>query len=134
MIKIDGIKVTLYDKRTLTETNRSVMRVFIKAAAYTRTVARNSIKSSGKKNKPSSPGSPPKSRTGYLKRNILFWPDRKNLSVKIGPAVMSGTKSNEIPGVLEEGGMIDGIRYEKRPYMNPALEKAKARLISEIRS
>lgn len=134
MITVDNVKIQFLDKRTLTETRRSVMRGFARVAAYTRAVARNSIKRGKKGQGVSKPGRPPFSRTGLLKKHIYFWQDWKNQSVQIGPARLAGTASQDIPGALEEGGFVDGARIGARPYMQPALDKAKSRLSTAIRA
>jgi hypothetical protein len=62
----------------------------------------------------SSPGAPPHSRKGLLKRSILFGLDRTYQSVLIGPAYNSmGTAMT----AHEYGGRFRGRRYPKRPLI-----------------
>ncbi|MGH7143116.1 MAG: hypothetical protein ACREJ2_03160 [Planctomycetota bacterium] len=92
------------------------------AGAVIRKLARNSIRIA--KN-PSTPGTPPHSRTGNLKRAILFAIDRNKQSVVIGPdADVVGTSG----AAHEFGGAYKRERYDKRPFMGPALEKVKDQL------
>lgn len=104
-------------------------RVMKRFGGFVRRTARQSIR---KSKKPSRPGQPPKSRTGFLKRGILFDYDRRRRSVVVGPTRLSGAKGSNVPRVLEEGGIGSvrrkgarpfRIRVKKRPYMGPALAK-----------
>ena len=52
------------------------------AGATIRTIARRSIR---RRKRPSSPGSPPSTQTGHLKRTILYEVDRGRFAVHIGP-------------------------------------------------
>lgn len=62
--------------------------------------------------KPSPPGSPPKSRTGYLKDYILYALDA-NRHVIVGPAKLPGTPVDPtVPQLLEEGGDFLGTELE----------------------
>lgn len=124
MIKLQGVKIVTYSDERLRDIQRALMKGLYRAAGYTKTVARNSIKKTGR----SRQGRPPVSHTGSLKRNIFFWIDRKNEFVDIGPAELSGTASSKIPGILEQGGTFEGAKIKARPYMAPALEKTKTRL------
>jgi len=80
---------------------------------------------------PSRPGEPPRNQTGLLRDNIFFFYDRSERSVTIAPAKM---RSDDVPGVLEHGGMTrvrpSGrmAKIEPRPYMGPALEKEESKL------
>lgn len=90
------------------------------AGALIRKVARQSIK---RGDGPSEPGSPPHTRKGQLKRAILYAADKD--AVVIGPdAGVVGTSAS----AHEFGGRYKRNRYEKRPFMGPALEKVKERL------
>ena len=98
--------------------------------AYTRTVARRSLR---RKGKVSPPGSPPASHTKALKTSILFGVDRDRRSVVIGPVRLRGRKSvaHLVPPLLEYGGVTRStkgrgkkMRYRARPFMGPAFQKS----------
>lgn len=82
-------------------------RVMSKQGAFVRTAARRLIR---RRKKPSAPGQPPSSRTGILKKLILFSYDPTDESVVIGPArtdqPLSGVHGETTPQVLEYGGVV----------------------------
>ena len=80
--------------------------VLRRMGAYVRRVAQSKVRQSIK---PSSPGSPPHTRRGALKRGILFGVDKRRQSVLIGP------------GYKRE-------RYPKRPLMGPSLSESAPHL------
>jgi len=90
------------------------------AGALIRKVARNSIRR-GKKESP--PGTPPHTRKGQLKRAILYAKD--DGSVVVGPSAEIVGESGK---AHEFGGRYRSERFPKRPFMGPALEKARDRL------
>lgn len=95
------------------------------AGAAIRLVARRSIKTSKKE---SAPGTPPNSRKGQIKRAIVYAVENEQQRVVIGPDVsVVGTSG----AAHEFGGQYKKQRYEKRPFMGPALEKTKDRLPQE---
>ncbi|MBE3123936.1 MAG: hypothetical protein IMZ65_03960 [Planctomycetes bacterium] len=115
--------------------------------AYVMSDARRSIREIGPMGKPAPGGSPPRSRTGLLKENILFGLAADGQSVVIGPAKLSG-KIGDAPRALEFGG-VSQRRFWRRtrgpsfgrpegtpgglttepvdilphPYMRPAFER-----------
>lgn len=92
------------------------------AGAAVRLTARRSIR---KSRAASAPGTPPNTRRGRIKNAIKYavLPDKQ--SVVIGPdAEIAGTSAK----AHEFGGRYRRERYEKRPFMGPALEKNKSRL------
>ena len=90
--------------------------------AYVRTVARRKVKTS---ERPSTPGTPPHSRTGALKRGILFGVERRRESVLVGPSErFVGTSA----AAHEFGGAYKRERYPKRPLMGPSLKESSPRL------
>ena len=90
--------------------------------AYVRRVAVNSIRQSKKS---SSPGTPPNTRAGLLKRSILFGVERDARSVVIGPAKSFVGLSMT---AHEFGGMYRGRKYPKRQLMGPALNRTAPEL------
>lgn len=90
--------------------------------AYVRTVARRKVKTS---ERPSTPGTPPHSRTGALKRGILFGVEKRRESVVVGPSErFVGTSA----AAHEFGGAYKRERYPKRPLMGPSLKESAPRL------
>ena len=70
-----------------------------------------------------SPGSPPHSRKGLLKKAIVYAVDKDQQNVIIGPS------SNVIADAghpHEFGGVFRGNTYPARPFMGPALNRADA--------
>ena len=90
--------------------------------AYVRTVARRKVKTS---ERPSTPGTPPHSRTGALKRGILFGVEKRRNAVVVGPSErFVGTSA----AAHEFGGAYKRERYPKRPLMGPSLKESAPRL------
>ncbi|HYW78050.1 MAG TPA: hypothetical protein VE890_00675 [Thermoguttaceae bacterium] len=92
------------------------------AGAALRLIARRSIR---QRKGPAPAGSPPHTHTRRLPRAILYAVDRQRSLVVIGPAKhLAGTSGR----AHEHGGQYRGERYERRPFMGPALVKIKNRL------
>ncbi len=90
--------------------------------AYVRTVARRKVRTS---ERPSPAGTPPHSRTGALKRGIIFGVEKRRQSVVIGPSErFVGTSMS----AHEFGGAYKRERYPKRPLMGPSLKESAPRL------
>ncbi|MBS3821018.1 MAG: hypothetical protein KGY81_04565, partial [Phycisphaerae bacterium] len=79
----------------------STRRVLSKFGAFVRRTARSSIR---KRKKASSPGSPPSSHIGLLKKFIFFGYEPAKRSVVIGPVRLSQKGRGEAPHLLEYGG------------------------------
>lgn len=132
-LKID--KSMFFDRGiVLKKVDSATRRVLSKFGAFVRTTARHSIR---KRKGASSPGSPPNSHVGLLKKLIYFGYDTGKRSVVIGPTPLRGTA--EAPPLLEYGGRTTikdrkGRRaranYKARPYMGPAFEQEKKKLPS----
>ncbi|HPD31726.1 MAG TPA: hypothetical protein PLV57_20520 [Phycisphaerae bacterium] len=125
------IKELFFDRPMVARAvNKAKRGVLSRAGAFIRQAARTSIR---KRQGTSSPGSPPYSHTGLLRRFILFGYDRGTDSVVVGPVRLN--KPGEAPRVLELGGTtvieqrVRGrrvrarARIQRRPYMGPAMEK-----------
>ena len=92
------------------------------AGGAVRLAARRSIR---KGEKASTPGTPPHTRKGRLRGAILYSVERQQERVVIGPRYTVAGPS----GMAHEfGGRFRGARYDKRPFMGPALEKVRDRL------
>jgi hypothetical protein len=93
------------------------------AAAAIRLTAARSIKQ-GKKASP--PGQPPRTRgKRRLKNAIRYAVDQKKVSALIGPdAEIAGN----VGKAHEFGGDFRGEHYDRRPFMEPALDKNRAKL------
>lgn len=82
------------------------------------TIAKSKIQRS---RRPSSPGQPPATRRGLLRRAIRYQVADDRRSVVIGPAYsMVGTAGQ----AHEFGGRYRGDTFPKRPFMGPALDEA----------
>ena len=101
---------------------RASVDILRRMGAYIRTVARRKVKPG---DRPSPAGSPPHSRTGALRRGILFGVEKRRQSVVIGPSErFVGTSMS----AHEFGGAYKRERYPKRPLMGPSLKEAVPRL------
>lgn len=97
-------------------------RALSRYGAFVRTRARSSIR---KRKKTATPGTPPSSHAGDLKRLIFFAYEPTNKSVVVGPVPF---RAGTAPELLEEGGTTtvreDGrarVRhYRAFPFMGPA--------------
>lgn len=105
---------------------RGRQRSLMRAGALVRTIARRSIR---RRRRPSNPGQPPSSHSGEL-RMILFGYDDATGGVVVGPRRLGGltTRGGEVPSLHEFGGVVTRngrlLRYARRPYMAPAMERA----------
>ena len=101
---------------------KASVEVLKRMGAYVRTVARRKVHTS---DRPSTPGTPPHSRTGALKRGILFGVEKRRQSVIVGP-------SEKFVGTSmvahEFGGGYKLERYPKRPLMGPSLKESAPHL------
>jgi phage gpG-like protein len=94
------------------------------AGAAIRLQARHSIKKSPRK---SAAGTPPNTRKGRLRNAIKYAVVKDKQSVVIGPdRQVAGTSG----AAHEFGGKYKRERYDRRPFMGPALEQVKDRLPS----
>ena len=116
--------------------DRTARRVLSKFGAFVRRGAKSSIR---KRKRASSPGQPPSSHAGLLKKFIFFGYERDRRSVVIGPARLN-QKIGDAPHALEHGGIstvVEGlrgrrrkrrVRIKARPFMGPAFEQEKPKL------
>jgi len=136
MIRMD-LKAIFFDRKAVMRgMDRTTRRVLSKFGAFVRRGAKSSIR---KRKCPSSPGEPPSSHTGLLRRFIFFGYDRSRRSVVIGPQRLN-QKIGDAPHAMEYGGtstVIEGLRGKRkkrrvkmaaRPYMAPAFEQEKPKL------
>ena len=101
---------------------KASLAVLRRMGAYVRRAAQHKVRSS---EKPSPPGTPPHSKTGALKRGILFGVEKRRPSVAIGP---SERFVGESMSAHEFGGRYRKERYPKRPLMGPTLKESAPRL------
>lgn len=116
--------------------DRGRRRSLAKSGAFIRTTARRSMR---RRRGPSRPGRPPHAHAGLLRDLLYFSFDGATDSVVVGPAAIS--KGGEAPPVLEFGGRVRKPDYWRgparlitiraRPYMGPALRKARERLAGD---
>lgn len=109
--------------------DRKSRNALIKAGAYIRRSAMQSMRSS-KKSAP--PGQPPRAhKNPYLKTGIRFGYDANERRMVCGPLLRQQTRGLGIPKLLEKGGMVIRMQgqklrqmtYKGNPYMQPALDK-----------
>jgi hypothetical protein len=92
------------------------------AGAAIRLTARRSIR---KRKGPAPAGQPPHTHTRRLPRAIQYAVQKQRGVVVVGPDIERvGTAGK----AHEHGGTYKRERYERRPFMGPALEKIKDRL------
>jgi phage gpG-like protein len=130
---MSGLKIThlFFDSpKVIRSVDKSTRRVLSRFGAFVRRTAKQSIR---KRKKASTPGSPPSSHTGLLKRFIFFGFDTQKRSVVIGPTRLTENNRGQAPSILEYGGRttVEGnkkktrVRISARPFMGPAFEKEK---------
>lgn len=116
------VKTTSNTKPIVAKAQRAEITNLGHAGAAVRLTARRSIRRSRKE---SPPGSPPHTRRGQIKRAIQYTVEKQNNLVVVGT-------SSEIVGragsAHELGGRFRRQRYDKRPFMGPALENITPRL------
>ena len=133
MIRFEITKLFFDTKAVRGKVDAGTRRVLSKFGAFVRRTARSSIR---KRKKPSSPGSPPSSHIGLLKKFIFFGYEPAKRSVVIGPVRLSQKGRGEAPHLLEYGGATKVERRGKskrakvrpRPFMGPAFEKEQPQL------
>ena len=111
------VRVEFNDAEVISKVKKGSLKALRCAGAYVRKSARNAVSRSSKA---SSPGTPPHTRRGLLKRSILFGVEKNRMAVVIGPA----KKFIGISMTTHEfGGMYRRRKYPRRPLMGPALVK-----------
>jgi len=111
------VRVEFDDAGVISKVKKGSLKALRRAGAYVRKSARNAVSRSSKA---SSPGTPPHTRRGLLKRSILFGVEKNRMAVVIGPAkTFIGISMT----AHEFGGMYRRRKYPKRPLMGPALVK-----------
>jgi len=118
------IKATTKDetRRVRRAANRGTFKSLNQAAATIRLIAKRSIR---RRKSPGPAGQPPRTQTKRLPNSILYFVDRDKQSAIIGP---SHRLIGPAGAAHERGGLFRGRRYPARPFMGPALEKAKPRI------
>lgn len=102
---------------------KASVEILRRMGAYVRTVARRKVKTS---ERPSAAGTPPHSRTGALKRGILFGVEKRQQSVVIGPSeirrhVYGGSRvrrrvqARTLPEAASHGAVVERICTAPRP-------------------
>jgi hypothetical protein len=137
-MRIDQFRGLFFDaKKVIDATTKAERKVLSRFGAFVRRSARSSIR---KRRKVSSPGQPPSSHTGLLRRFIFFAYDPWRKSVVIGPARLN-QKVGDAPRALEHGGrsrvtagrrrrrrVVRTVTIGARPFMGPAFDKEKPKL------
>ena len=131
------IKKLFFDRKAVTDkVDRTTRKVLSRFGAFVRRTAKSSIR---KRKRASSPGQPPSSHSGILKKFIFFGYEPAKRNVVIGPAKLN-QKIGDAPHALERGGastVIQGrrgrrkkrrVKIKARPFMGPAFNKEKPKL------
>jgi len=131
------IKKLFFDRKAVTaKVDRTTRKVLSRFGAFVRRAAKSSI---ARRKRVSSPGQPPSSHSGLLKKFIFFGYEPANRNVVIGPAKLN-QKIGDAPHALERGGVstvVEGLRGSRRkrrvkikarPFMGPAFNKEKPKL------
>lgn len=129
-IKFEKIKGNFFDREVIAKAmDAATKKALSKFGAFVRTRARTSIR---KRKKASSPGSPPNSHVGLLKKFLFFSWDASTRTVVIGPARLDSTVDPASLSALEYGEAssieeLQGkqlvrrtITIKARPFMGPA--------------
>ena len=119
---LTAFKSQFFDRDAVLDAVRAAERRKLqRAASYVRTAAKRSFRRSGRP----VPGSSPVSRTGKLRGSILYFYDQRRSEAYVGPFRFQRTPSPPAPKLLEKGGVSHrGVRYDKFPYMMPALRRS----------
>jgi len=133
MIRFEITKLFFDKKAVRDKVDAGTRRVLSKFGAFVRRTARSSIR---KRKKTSSPGSPPSSHIGLLKKFIFFGYEPAKRSVVIGPVRLSQKGRGEAPSLLEYGGSTKvehrgkrkRAKVRPRPFMGLAFEKEQPKL------
>ena len=135
--KLKAMQSRFFDStKVISAAGRAKRKVLSRFGAFVRRTAKSSIR---KRKKVSSPGSPPTSRTGLLKKFIFFGYIPASDSVVVGPIKLN-SKIGETPRALELGGKTTIVSRGKkskskktvsiaaRPFMTPAMDKELPKL------
>lgn len=131
-LSFEAAKRGFFDRAIVQQAvDRAQRKVLSKFGAFVRQRARTSIR---KRKGTSSPGGPPFSHVGLLRKFILFAYDPARQSVVIGPTLLR--EGSQAPKLLEHGGETiletkrgrKRARYRPRPFMGPAFEAEQEKL------
>lgn len=113
-MKLSAKGKSRFDAKKVTEgVRKGSIRALKSAAAYTRTVARNSIKKKKNPNVASAPGTAPHAHgKKNIRNSVLFGVKEEERSAVIGPAALGGDPKLAQVGALHEFG---GTRPNKQP-------------------
>lgn len=127
------VKSMFFDRPAVAKAiGKANARALGKAGAFVRRSARSSLR---RRKRASQPGQPPSVHSAdsvKTLKNILFAYEPTRKSVVVGPVKLGGG-AYSVPAVHEHGGGATirrgrrrrsvAVRYPKRPYMKPALDK-----------
>ncbi len=132
------VKKMFFDRKAVTRrVDKATRRVLSRFGAFVRTAARSKIRT---RKAVSTPGNPPSSHLGLLKRFIYFGYDPARETVVIGPMPLHGRGYGNALEALEYGGTFTRYtggrrrkrryraKYKARPFMGPAFEQEKPKL------
>ncbi len=123
-MRMTSVKRGFFDRpAVLAAMERGQRKALSRFGAFVRQRARSSIRP---RTGTSTPGQPPHSHTGLLRRNIFFAYDPGQHGVVIGPVALN--RATNAPQLLEEGGVtlrrrngrLQRLQFSPRPFMRPA--------------
>ncbi len=97
-----------------------------RAGQFVMRLTRASILTS-KKDKPAPVGQPVRTRRGQIRRATLYEIEPQRRNVVVGPTF---AQFADVGKAHEYGGWYRGEQFPARPFMTPALDRAKSRLAS----
>lgn len=109
-------------QKVLAQTRQAQITNLGHVGAAIRLAARRSIR---RNKRQSAAGTPPHTRRGQLKRAIVYAVEPSAERVTVGPTHQVVGRAGS---AHEHGGRYKRERYQKRPFMGPALEKTIPRL------
>lgn len=124
-------KIVMEAAKVIRAADRAAVGVLKKFGSFVRRTARQSIR---KRKRATDPGKPPASRTGLLKKTIIFSADPIRRSVIIGPMKINRPSKDALEA-LEYGGMatiakgsrsrprLERKYIRARPFMGPAMDE-----------
>lgn len=123
--------VAFDDRRLLSSLDKATARAMVRIGGFIRNVAKRSMRKGGKKQRSSAPGQPPRRQDNTIYNLTFYAYGRATGEVVVGPV---GLNSSKVPALHEFGGTVRRVnrsgkayeaKYPPRPYMRPALEKAR---------
>lgn len=146
-VTLKDLKIIWNTKPLLNAVDRAKANTLKQFGAYTRKIAKNSIKTSSDPNKHAAAGQPPIGHTGPTRYKdwIFYYYDAAKHEVVIGAIRLPRKDSQLVPETLERGGTAMAPKKRQwggsikiprvqraRPHMRPAYDKAVEILLPKL--